>query len=238
MTGRIGTLGEKSLHAALKACYAQPGDWIEYPVEGYVVDIVRPGDPCQCIEIQTRRLGTMKSKLRALLERHPVRVVYPIAQERYILKLDPSGEILSRRKSPKRGTLVHLFPELVGFPALVNHPHFSLDVVLIREEETWVNDGAGSWRRRHWSLADRRLLAVLETCTLADPAAYAALLPTDLAEVFDTSELALALRQPRRLAQQMVYCLRQMGVLEVVGRQGNTLHYRRTIPVDLLPSPL
>jgi hypothetical protein len=225
MTRRIGTLSEKSLHAALKAHYAQPDDWVEYPVEGYIVDIVRPGDSCQCIEIQTRNLAQMKPKLLTLLDQYPVRLVYPIAQERYIVKMDPSGVILSRRKSPKKGTILHVFSELVSFPTLVTHPHFSLDVVLIHEEEIWMNDGAGSWRRRHWSIYDRRLIDIFQICSLSTPASFAALLPVDLPEVFDSSELAQAIRQPRPLAQKMVYCLRQMAVLEVVGKQGNTLRY-------------
>jgi hypothetical protein len=53
----------------------------------------------------------------------------------------------------------------------------------------------------------------------------AALLPKDLPEVFDSSELAQAIQQPRPLAQKMAYCLRQMAVLQVVGKQGNTLRY-------------
>ena len=128
MTGRIGTLGEKSLHSALKAWYAQPGDRLEWSVEGkYVVDIFRPATDTtsgQCIEIQTRSLGKLKTKLVFLLEHWPVRLVYPIAQERHIVRIDADGEIVSRRKSPKRGTIFHLFPELVSLPALVTHPHF------------------------------------------------------------------------------------------------------------------
>ena len=123
----IGTLGEKSLHAAIKAWYAQPGDRPEWDVEGkYVVDIFRPATDTtseQCIEIQTRSLGKLKTKLVFLLEHWPVRLVYPVAQERHYRALDADGEIVSRRKSPKRGTVFHLFPELVGLPKLVTHPH-------------------------------------------------------------------------------------------------------------------
>ncbi|MBI5957220.1 MAG: hypothetical protein HY866_00700, partial [Chloroflexi bacterium] len=166
MTRRIGTLGEKSLHSALKSWYAQPGDQIEWDIAGkYVVDIFRPSTdttPGQCIEIQTRRLGKLKTKLSFLLDQGPVRLVYPIAQERHIVRIDANGEIVSRRKSPKRGRIFHLFPELVSLPALVTHSNFVLDVLLIREEEFWLDDGQGSWRRKHWSIYDRRLLDVCE----------------------------------------------------------------------------
>ena len=45
----IGSLHEKSLHAALKAWCLQPGDHTEVPVDGYIIDIVR-GD--LLIEVQ------------------------------------------------------------------------------------------------------------------------------------------------------------------------------------------
>ena len=57
MPNTIGTLNEKSLHAALKLWHAQPEDLIEVLVDGFTVDIVR-GD--LLIEIQTRNLSTIR----------------------------------------------------------------------------------------------------------------------------------------------------------------------------------
>ncbi|MCC6804553.1 MAG: hypothetical protein IT319_16840 [Anaerolineae bacterium] len=222
----IGTLAEKSLHAALKAHYAQPGDTLECDLGGYVIDIVRglPDAP-SCIEIQTGSLGKMKPKLAALLDRYPVRVVHPIAQERHIVRIDADGVIVSRRKSPKRGTVYELFPELVSFPALMTHPNLSLDVALVREEAVWIDDGRGSWRRKHWSIHDRHLIDVVGVVTLATPGDFAALLPADLPPEFDSGELAKAIRQPRYVAQKMAYCLRAMGVLAVTGKRGRAWVY-------------
>jgi len=39
----VGTLGEKPLHAALKRWYAEDGDHVEEPVDGFVIDLVRNG---------------------------------------------------------------------------------------------------------------------------------------------------------------------------------------------------
>lgn len=217
----IGTLREKSLHAALKLWYAQPGDELECKRGGFVVDIVR-GE--QCIEIQTRNLSTMKKKLHSLLENYPVRVVHPIAKERIIVRIDKNGEITSR-KSPKRGTIFDLFPELVSFPALIQHPTFSLEVVFIREEQIWRDDGLGSWRRKKWSIQDRRLLEVIGSTILNTTADFAALLPPDLPPPFEVKTLAKALRQRLPLAGKMAYCLREMGVIERVGKRGNAWLY-------------
>ena len=144
------------------------------------------------------------------------------------MRLDADGEILSRRKSPKHGTVFHLFPEMVSLPALVIHPNFVLDVPLIREEQFWLDDGQGSWRRKHWSLYDRQLVDVYETVPLSTPSDYAALIPKQLPDIFDTQELSQALGLSRSLAQKMAYCLREMAALEVAGRRGRARLYRRT----------
>jgi hypothetical protein len=52
------------------------------------------------------------------------------------------------------------------------------------------------------------------------------LLPEMLDTPFTTLNLATALGQPRWLMQKMVYCLREMGAIEQVGKQGNSFLYQ------------
>jgi len=222
----IGTLREKSLHAALKAWYAGPEDRLEVPVDGYMIDIVR-GE--LLIEIQTRNFFAMKDKLAALTSSHPVRLVHPIAAERWICCLEESGaEARPRRKSPRRGRVEHLFTELVRFPRLVAHPNFSLEVLLIQEEETRLQDGRGSWRRKGWSIGDRRLLAVLERVELNGPEDYRRFLPEALPRPFTSRDLARARGIQLYLASKMLYCLREIGLVEISGRTGRSYLYQET----------
>jgi hypothetical protein len=151
--------------------------------------------------------------------------MHPIAQERFVVRVDADGVVVSRRKSPRRGTIYHLFTELVRIPQLVTHPNFSLEVLLIREEQIWLDDARGSWRRKGWSIHDRRLLDVIESIVLATPADFAALLPATLPEPFTTKELAAAIKQPPALAQKMAYCLREMNVIIISGKRGRALVY-------------
>jgi hypothetical protein len=221
----ISTLNESPLHASLKDWYARPGDLLEVEVEGFIIDIVRDG---LLIEIQTRSLSSLKRKLHLLADDYPIRLVYPIPRDKWIVKLAEDGHsVQSRRKSPKRGRLEDLFGELVSLPKLLAHPNFSLDVLLIQEEEFRRYDGNRAWRRRGWVTHERRLLGVLERKRFSSPADLAELLPPDLAEPFTTSDLAIAMARPRRLAQQMAYCLRKMSLIEAVGKHGNAILYRR-----------
>src|SRR5919106_3118329 len=80
----IGLINEKPLHASLKQWYARPGDRFEVPVDGFVIDIVRDD---LLIEIQTRNFASIKSKLTKLVCCHKVRLVYPIVQEKWIVRL-------------------------------------------------------------------------------------------------------------------------------------------------------
>ncbi|MCO6450058.1 MAG: hypothetical protein J5I90_04645 [Caldilineales bacterium] len=218
----IGTLGEGALHAQLKARLAQPGDEFEVVVDGYVIDIVR-GD--LLIEVQTRNFSAMRRKLRKLLECHQVIVAHPIAMEKWIVRVSDEGEVLSRRKSPKRGRTADVFYELVRIPHLLTHPNLSVLALGIHEEEIRVDDGRGSWRRKGWSIHDRRLLKVISQAMLAQPANYLAFLPSDLRQPFTNRELAEALNCRISLAQKMTYTLRGAGLLEIAGKQGNAYIY-------------
>ena len=219
----IGTVNEQALHAALKAWYARPGDAIEVPLDGFVVDIVR-GD--LLIEVQTRHFNAIKRKLTDLTARHRLRLVYPIARTKWIVRLAEDGQTaLGRRKSPRRGRVEHLFAELVRIPRLLAHPNFSVEVLLIDEEETRRHDGARGWRRRGWVTQERRLLAVVGQRRFETPADLCRLLPEALPEPFTTAELALALGEPRWLAQKMAYCLRELGALAPAGKRSNAILY-------------
>jgi hypothetical protein len=219
----IGLLNEGPLHASLKQWYGRPGDRFEVAVDGFVIDIVRDD---LLIEIQTANLAAIRSKLANLVDSHRVRLIYPIVQEKWIVRpatADP-GRIV-RRKSPKRGRLEDLFWEMVSIPQLLSHRNFSLEVLMIREEEAWRYEGKRRWRRRGWGIESRRLLDVLDQRLFAEPADWRRVLPEEL-ESFTASELATAMDTDLQLAQKMAYCLQRGGAIEWIGRRGRANLYR------------
>jgi hypothetical protein len=151
-----------------------------------------------------------------------------VAQEKWIVKLAEDGRQASRRKSPKRGTVEDLFAELVSIPTLVMRPGFSLEVLIIQEEEVRRHDPTRAWRRRGWVTEERRLLRVVDRQVFESPRDLARLLPVSLPDPFTTRSLALALGKPRRLAQRMAYCLRKIEAIERVGKDGNAILYVRS----------
>lgn len=217
----IGQLAERSLHANLKEYLAQPGDRFEVKLGRYVIDIIR-GD--LLIEIQTRHLYALRPKLLRLLEDHRVHLVHPLPAERWIIREGRDGRS-TRRKSPRHAAARDIFNELVRIPDLAVHPNLTLEALLIREEQLWRDDGRGSWRRGRWSLIDTRLLGVVESVVFAQPADYPALLPP-LPEAFTNADLAGARGWNSRLAGKATYALRAMGLLDLLGKQGNKHIYR------------
>lgn len=220
----IGTLNEGSLHAQLKEWYAVDGDLFEQPVDGYIIDVVR-GD--LLIEIQTGGFAPLRRKLGRLLETRRVRLVAPIACQRRLTKVSTEGEVVSSRRSPKHGRVEDIFSRLVSIPTLMQNDRFELEVLLTCEDEYRVHEPGKAWRRKGWVVAGRALHKVDESVLIGSVEDLTKFLPDDLVEPFTTSALAEKLNVSRRLAQQMTYCLREVAVLDVVGKDGNSVRYVR-----------
>ena len=176
------------------------------------------------IEIQTKNFYAIRQKIFKLVKNHSLRVVYPIPRVKWIVKVAPkSGRVLGRRRSPRRGQIIDLFDELLTIPELINHKNFSLEVLMVDEEEIRCDDGKGSWRRKGVSIRDRKLLGVVEQVSFTKREDFLKLLPAALARPFTTKSLALSLGIPRYRARRITYCLRKMGALQVVGKEKNAL---------------
>jgi len=223
MTALIGIVNESSLHAELKKWYGKMGDQYEALVDGYLIDIVRED---LLIEIQTSHFSTIRNKLTHLLPDHPIRLVYPIAKCKWILRYAADGStLLGRRKSPKHGRIEHLFTELKYVPQFARHPNLSVEVIFIEQVDIWKNDGKGSWRRGYWSLVDRKLQLVESRMILSDMEDYIGLLPVGLPNPFSSRDVVAHASITPKLAQNMLYCLRKMDLLSVVGMSGRRRLY-------------
>jgi len=219
-------LREKPLHAALKKWCAEDGDRFEANVDRYVIDVVRDD---LLIEIQTRGFSSMKRKLRRLLDLgYRVRIVHPIPVTKTIVRLGDNGEILGRRRSPKHGSALDIFAELVSFPDLAAHPNLEIRVVMTAEDEYRRHEDDKAWRRNGWVVQERRLTEIEAVVDISGPADLLDLLPDGLPDRFTTADIATAAGCTRRLAQQAAYCLRHIAAIEATGTSGRAVEYRLT----------
>jgi hypothetical protein len=213
-------MNEHSLHSEIKNWYSLPGDKFEVKIDDFIVDIVRNA---LLIEIQTRNFSAIKMKLTKLLRNHEIRLVYPIPQLKWIVQVTKSGEVIRRRKSPRKGRLVDLFYELVNTPSLVREENFSLEVLMIEEEELRCNDGKGSWRRRGTSIKDRKLINVNSRTLFKNEKDFQRFLPNYLIEPFTNKEFAKLSGVSINFARRITYCLRKMGAITSAGKKGKEL---------------
>ena len=217
-------MNEFSLHSEIKKVYSLPGDQFEVKVGNYIVDILREN---LIIEVQTKNFSALKEKLQVLAEKHKVRLVYPLPEKKWITHVTKEHLVLNTRKSPKKGKLTDLFRELVMIPNMICEENFSLEVLLIDEEEVRCDDGKGSWRRRGVSIKERKLMKVNDRILFQTKADYLKILPADLNEVFTNKELAKLAKISVRTARQITYCLRKSNFIRLAGKNGRSLAFQK-----------
>ncbi len=213
----IGTLNEHSLHADLIHFLAQPGDVLESELDGYRIDIHRGN---RIIEVQTRNLKSLIRKINNLSNKYQIEIVYPIYKTKFIQRVDSDDQTISRRKSPKSGKLVDVFAELIYTPQLLTDPNVALKILLIEADEVWRDDGLGSWRRKYWSISDRKLIKVIHEHQFHQPDDLLELLPQTLPAPFTNQHLVEMLKISPRLAGKITYTLRKMDLVKITGKQG------------------
>lgn len=209
---------ETTLHRQLKERYAVDGAPVEQRVGRYRIDVVQPG---RLVEIQLASLSAIRDKIATLLTEHRVLVVKPIIARKYLVKQHRAGgKVISRRRSPKQGTVLDLFEELVHFTRVFPHRRLTIEVPLIEIEE-WRYPGHGRRRWRHENdhqVEDQRLLEVLSVQQFHTAADLCRLLPPRLPKPFHTGHIAEGLGVQRWIAQRMAYCMRKCGAIQSVGK--------------------
>jgi hypothetical protein len=216
---------ETSLHRDLKTLYADKDAQFEVSLGDYRIDVLSGG---RLVEIQHGSLAAIRDKVKTLLADHTVVVVKPIVVRKLLVKrARKGGPVVGQRLSPKRGTLIDLFDDLVHFTRVFPHRRLTLEVPLVDVEE-WRYPGHGRrrrWRVNDYQVEDLKLVAVHATYRFQTAADLAKLVKGPLPRPFHTGHLAQSLQVRRGIAQRIAYCFRQTGAVRGVGKQGNSQLY-------------
>ena len=230
---------ETSLHRDLKALYATGQSRQEVPLDDYRIDVVTARG--RLVEIQHGSLAAIRDKIRKLVAEHSVLVVKPIIARKVLIKQDArGGEVIGRRLSPKRGSILNLFDELVYFTRVFPHRRLTLEVPLVEIEE-WRYPGHGRRRRQRendFQVEDQRLVGIAEVHRLRSAQDILRLVSDHLVSgplprPFHSGHLADSLEVRRWIAQRIVYCLRKIGSIRQVGKTGNSCLYEFAGRCDL-----
>ena len=222
MGGRgIGTLGEKTLHLALKYYVAPDPETHERPLGRFIADAVTEDG---VFEIQTRGLARLKPKLDEFLPLCPVTVVFPVITQKQLYRVDESGTVISERKSPKHESVYTAMREIYALRDYQARPGFRVLLCLIELAEYSVVHGSS--RREK---LDRVPLALQDAMILESEADYAAFLPAELPEPITSPALAKAVHTTELCARLYLNLLGKMDVLAESGRIGRYKGWKRTV---------
>lgn len=220
----IGSLGEKAQHAVLKNYYCPNPFCQEINFGGFVADIA---DERGITEIQTAGFGRLRKKLGCFLQAADVRVVYPVAAVKWVVWVDPqTGEVRARNRSPKKNAILGIFRELYSIRDLLWPDNFSLTLALLECEEYRLQNGWGRDGKRGSRREQMVPVSMLGEVVIEQPCQLLGLLPEGLPSPFTSADLRRLSHANTRLASYILLVLRQLELVELVGKQGNTHLYR------------
>ncbi len=226
----IGTLSEKSLHAAVKLYFEPHDDCQEVKIGDYVADIVGEDG---IIEIQTRSFSKMNKKLSQFLNVSPVTVVYPIIVNKTVVCVDENtGAVTSKRKSPKHGNIYSVFDELWGIEKHLNNKNLTLCLLMIDAEEIRIygKDAVKYGTKKQRSSkgcfkSDRIPTKLHDEIYIKSSDDYRIFFPKELPEQFTVKDFAGFSSVSNYIAGQALHLLRNIGVIKLAGKKGRAYLY-------------
>lgn len=233
----INTYNESSLHKTLKKLYSlEEGSKTEVNLNGYIYDIVTSKN--KVIEIQTGNLAKLLPKIKDTLKKSmPIKVVYPLVIEKYILLKDENGEIISKRKSPKKENLYSLFKQLTGIYSILLEKNFCLEVVMIKAIEerirTKENVQSANKKRRfkkNWLKTNKILKEISSTKVFSHASDYLNFLPKNIPQNFTVKDVQnaikneIGLKEPKE-AGVMIWLFTKMNIIESHEKKGKAKMY-------------
>ncbi len=219
----IGTLGEKTTHAILKYTCAPDPSLHEIPVAGSIADICTGRE---IIEIQTGGFHPLKKKLDKFLPLMPVTIVHPIPRCKWLCWIDPeTGETTGKRKSPKTGSPLEIFRQLIYLLPYLNHPNLRIFVVMLDMEEYRLLDGWSRDKKKGSHRYDRIPLSIAGEVRLDCPRDYMQLIPWPLQEPFTLKDFEKAAGISHKTAENALLVLRRLNLIVRQGKSGNAYLY-------------
>ncbi|MCL2020410.1 MAG: HAD family hydrolase [Oscillospiraceae bacterium] len=231
ISGGVGELNEKSIHASLKAYYSGESDR-EAKIGSFIADAAGENG---IFEIQTAGWGKLKKKLDAFLDAGHVTVVYPFEQRVYNYYISKNtGELI--KKSPVRNNrdLTSFFLELYRIKEFLTHPNLSICIAALEIEKlqfvTDENNLRPKSRKKHECNKQKNPLSLLSEIHLNCGEDYRVFLPeiSDFTK-FTRQEFIKAAKKScgafRADGSILLEILEYMSVVHKCGKKGREFLY-------------
>lgn len=211
------------LHLQMQERYAGDTGQCEAQIGTFRADVLRDG---VIYEIQTRNLRSIRGKICGLLDDWPVVIVFPVAVSTVFVYCDGDPlEEVRRRTSPKRGTPLDAFEEMVSLASVLAHCNLSVEIPLVtveemrrrRTEQEIARMRKRRKRRRNsvpeWETVNRRITGFEDVLRLDIPSDGLRFIPEDVPERFTSKMLGEAVGLVAWKARRITYTLRHLGTI-------------------------
>ncbi len=239
--GGIGTLGEKQMHAAIKRFICSDTQYHEIKLDTakkdgeekttkrrrFVADILKDGN---VYEIQTGRLLPLRDKISWILENtdHNVTVIHPIAESKWVNVLNNKNDIEKRYRSPVKGRIYDIAPELYAIKDFVRSPRFSLVLLMMEAEQYIKNTARSSLYRPRYKKYELIPINLISAVVFYKTDSYKSLIPDTLDGEFSVKQFSKETRIQGMDAYSAVHSLCDIGLLEECGKIGKATAYKKT----------
>lgn len=221
----IGRLGERTLHRILKYFFEPDENFHEIKVGKFVADICKDNN---ITEIQTRDFSSLRKKLTAYSGKYNVNVVFPISEKKFISWVNSAtGEITSRRKSPKSGKPWDILYELYRLRPIMPLTNVRFTLVMCETEDFKTFDCDSKGTKTSSKRFERIPTEIYDIITLEKTSDYNLLIPPSLGDNFTAAEFAKAAKMTKRTASCAIYALVSLGVIKHTDTVKRTYIYSR-----------
>lgn len=205
----IGTYSEKRLHRILKDTVADKSRQ-EVAVGNYVADVLEGG---MITEVQTGSFQKYLPKLRYYLGKTDlkIRLVIPIISEKTLIRIDgETGEVIRKKRSPKRGTYFDGLASLYPIREILSSDRIETVFLLIRAEENRYSEKM-RYRKEGAYISELFPLELVEQMELTGRNDYRCFLPKQTE--FTAKEYSTFSRMKGRSLYSCLNILCELGIL-------------------------
>lgn len=209
----IGTYNEKRLHRILKRYVTENAECYEVRVGGNIADVLENG---RITEIQTSSFRPLEKKISSYLENtdYSVTVLCPVICEKMLIRADKdTGEVMKAKKSPKKGRVSDVLPNLFYLREHISSPRLEVRILLINAEEYRFSERM-RYRKAGAYDCDLRPVEIVSETVLTDTESYRQLVLSQLGEEeFTSAEFGKITRlQGRRQSLALAFLI-QSGLV-------------------------
>lgn len=212
----IGIQKEHNLHKVIKYMIDPSGLNHEIKINGKIADVYLDN---VIYEVQTKAFNNLRDKLEIFLKDYKVVICYPLICSKNIYRINDYGEIISIRKSPKKGKVIEALTELYKIKKFLNNENLKIKIFVMDIDE-YQQVVKKTYKNHHGRIRINQIpLKINDIVCLKTLKDYKELLPL-LPNEFTAAELGKSLNINKRILSYVIQVLKYVNVIEVIKKDG------------------